>query len=658
MNTRFLMTLCCCLLPFTLKGAGKEDMKWFTDAKFGMFIHWGLYSQTAGDWKGHPTKGGEHFMLYERIPVKEYALIANDFNPTEFNARKWVKTAKEAGMKYIVITSKHHDGFAMYHSACSDYNIVTRTPFARDPMKELADECRKQGLKFGFYYSLGRDWEDPDVPTNWPTKAGRSNTWDFPDEDNKNLQAYIDRKVLPQLTELLTNYGEVFEVWFDGANGGDGWYGGAKDVRTIDRKNYYNYPRIYEILDSIQPQAVIFSDGGPGCRWVGNERGFAGATNWSFLRKGEVYPGYPKHYELQYGHADGNQWVPAECDVSIRPGWFYHPEEDDRVKTPEQLVDLYYRSVGHNGTLLLNFPVDRNGLINPIDSANAVKYYQIIQQELKNNLVAGMKAKVSNERGGAYVASAMTDEDYDTYWATEDSVKTGDIEFSFSSPQRMNRMMLQEYIPLGQRVKAFTVEYKDKDGKWLPVRLNEETTTIGYKRLLRFETVVSDGIRIRITDARGPLCINNIGIYDAGQNADISYDVPTEKIESLPFTLTGVAEDDAKLAVDRNNQTTCFVNGNQLIIDLGEEKMISSFHFLPDQSEPNKGLISNYELAVGNTADQINKVVKAGEFSNIRNNPVLQSVYFTPTITRYISLKATRMVNDGEPMGFAEIAVK
>ena len=145
MNTRFLMTLCCCLLPFTLKGAGKEDMKWFTDAKFGMFIHWGLYSQTAGDWKGHPTKGGEHFMLYERIPVKEYALIANDFNPTEFNARKWVKTAKEAGMKYIVITSKHHDGFAMYHSACSDYNIVTRTPFARDPMKELADECRKQG---------------------------------------------------------------------------------------------------------------------------------------------------------------------------------------------------------------------------------------------------------------------------------------------------------------------------------------------------------------------------------------------------------------------------------------------------------------------------------------------------------------------------------
>ena len=155
-----------------------------------------------------------------------------------------------------------------------------------------------------------------------------------------------------QLNELLTNYGDVFEIWFDGANGGDGWYGGAKDSRTIDRKTYYNYPRAYKMIDELQPQAVIFSDGGPGCRWVGNEHGFAGATNWSFLRAGEVYPGYPKYRELQYGHADGNQWVAAECDVSIRPGWFYHPEEDDRVKTVDELTDLYYRSVGHNATLL------------------------------------------------------------------------------------------------------------------------------------------------------------------------------------------------------------------------------------------------------------------------------------------------------------------
>ena len=250
----------------------------------------------------------------------------------------------------------------------------------------------------------------------------------------------------------------MFEVWFDGANGGDGYYGGAKDSRTIDRKNYYNYPHIFAMLDSIQPNAVVFGDGGPGCRWVGNEKGFAGETNWAFLRKNTVYPGYPNYPELQYGHADGDQWTAAECDVSIRPGWFYHPEEDDRVKSPEQLADLYYRSVGHNATLLLNFPVDREGLIHPIDSANAVNFHKMIQRELQHNLVAGMTPKVSNERGKAFTAKAMTDDSWDTYWATGDGVTSATITFDFKKPQLMNRIMLQEYIPLGQRVKKFKIE--------------------------------------------------------------------------------------------------------------------------------------------------------------------------------------------------------
>ncbi len=557
------------------------------------------------------------------------------FNPKRLDCEQWAQTLVAAGMKGVILTAKHHDGFCLWPFEGTDYNI-SRSPYKDGKgniVRELCDACRKYGLKFAVYLS----------------------PWD------RHQANYGTPEYLPyfyaQLRDLLTNYGEVFEVWFDGANGGDGWYGGAKEARTIDRKNYYNYPRIYEMLDSLQPQAVIFSDGGPGCRWVGNERGFAGATNWAFLRKGEVYPGYPNYPELQYGHADGNQWVPAECDVSIRPGWFYHPEEDDKVKTPEQLLDLYYRSVGHNGTFLLNFPVDRNGLIHPIDSANAVRFHQLLQQELKTNLVAGMKAKVSNERGGSYVAAAMTDDDYDTYWATEDGVTTGDIEFSFARPQRMNRLLLQEYIPLGQRVKAFTVEYK-ADGQWLPVRLNEETTTIGYKRLLRFETVVSDGLRIRITDARGPLCINQVGVYDAGADADCLFVAVQAKMESYPFTLAGVAEGQAAAATDRNDKTTCFVEGDRLVIDLGNVRTVSSFHFLPDQSEPSKGLIANYELSVSTNADDAGSVVKSGEFSNIQNNPVLQSVYFTPVQARYLILKATRMVKADGPMGFAEIAVQ
>lgn len=588
------------------------------------------------EWQQMETYAFIHFGL-NTFNDREWGYGDTDpktFNPTSLDCEQWAQTLVKAGMKGVILTAKHHDGFCLWPFEGTDYS-VKNSPWKNgqgNVVKELSEACKKYGLKFAVYLS----------------------PWD------RHQANYGTPEYLPyfyaQLHDLLTNYGPVFEVWFDGANGGDGWYGGAKDIRTIDRKNYYNYPRIYEMLDSIQPQAIIFSDGGPGCRWVGNEKGFAGATNWSFLRKGEVHPGYDKSYELQYGHPDGNQWVPAECDVSIRPGWFYHPEEDDRVKSPDQLVDLYYRSVGHNATLLLNFPVDRRGLIHPVDSANAVRFHEMIQQQLKTNLVAGMIPKVSNERGGDFVASALTDDNFDTYWATEDGVTTADIEFSFDTPTRMNRMMLQEYIPLGQRVKAFVVEYLDKD-TWLPVKLNEETTTIGYKRLLRFETVETKGIRIRITDARGPLCLSNVGVYDAGNVSD-SFVEKVEDIESVPYLLPDVKAEEAAKASDKQAQTTCFVEGDRLLIDLQEERLVSSLHFLPDQGEPNKGLIANYEIRVGVSKDAVNQLVKSGEFSNIQNNPVMQSVFFTPVKARYIELKATRMIHAGEPMGFAELGVK
>lgn len=588
------------------------------------------------EWQQMETYAFIHFGL-NTFNDREWGYGDTDpktFNPTNLDCEQWAQTLVKAGMKGVILTAKHHDGFCLWPFEGTDYS-VKNSPWKNgqgNVVKELSEACKKYGLKFAVYLS----------------------PWD------RHQANYGTPEYLPyfyaQLHDLLTNYGPVFEVWFDGANGGDGWYGGAKDIRTIDRKNYYNYPRIYEMLDSIQPQAIIFSDGGPGCRWVGNEKGFAGATNWSFLRKGEVHPGYDKSYELQYGHPDGNQWVPAECDVSIRPGWFYHPEEDDRVKSPDQLVDLYYRSVGHNATLLLNFPVDRRGLIHPVDSANAVRFHEMIQQQLKTNLVAGMIPKVSNERGGDFVASALTDDNFDTYWATEDGVTTADIEFSFDTPTRMNRMMLQEYIPLGQRVKAFVVEYLDKD-TWLPVKLNEETTTIGYKRLLRFETVETKGIRIRITDARGPLCLSNVGVYDAGNVSD-SFVEKVEDIESVPYLLPDIKAEEAAKASDKQAQTTCFVEGDRLLIDLQEERMVSSLHFLPDQGEPNKGLIANYEIRVGTSKEAVNQLVKAGEFSNIQNNPVMQSVFFTPVKARYIELKATRMIRAGEPMGFAELGVK
>lgn len=592
-----------------------EQVEWHKMETYA-FVHFGLNTFNDLEWG------------YGNTP-------ASTFNPTDLDCEQWVHTIQAAGLKGVILTAKHHDGFCLWPTGLTEY-CIRNTPYKDgkgDIVRELSEACKKYGIKFAVYLS---PWDRNQAIYGTPE--------------------YVDY-FYKQLHELLTNYGAVFEIWFDGANGGDGWYGGAKDSRTIDRKTYYQYDRAYEMIDKYQPQAVVFSDGGPGCRWVGNENGFAGATNWSFLRAGEVYPGYPKYRELQYGHADGNQWVAAECDVSIRPGWFYHPEEDNRVKTVEQLTDLYYRSVGHNATLLLNFPVDRNGLIHPVDSANAVDFHKNIQKQLAHNLLSGVVAEVSDERGGKYTAKAMTDNDYDTYWATNDGVVSATVEFDLPQQEKVNRMMLQEYIPLGQRVKSFVVEY-NKDGQWLPVKLNEETTTVGYKRLLRFETVTTDKLRVNFTDARACLCINNVEAYYAGETADVSFDNTVADIKSYPFTLVGVDESEAKKCADKDDTTTCFVDGNTVVVDLGEEQTVASFHYLPDQSEYNKGLISGYEISVGTDANAINNVVTKGEFSNIKHNPILQSVYFTPVKARYVMLKAVKMVNEGETMGFAEIGIR
>ena len=597
-----------------------------------------LPEQKQVDWQRMETYAFIHFGL-NSFCDREWGYGDTDpkmFNPKRLDCEQWVKTLIAAGMKGVILTAKHHDGFCLWPFEGNDYN-VSKSPWRNgkgNVVKELSEACKKHGLKFAVYLS----------------------PWDRSRADYGS-PSYVDY-FHSQLRDLLTNYGPVFEVWFDGANGGDGYYGGARDKRTIDRKNYYNYPRIYQILDSLQPQAVVFSDGGPGCRWVGNEKGFAGETNWAFIPKNTIYPGYPIYPELQFGYPDGDQWTAAECDVSIRPGWFYHPEEDDKVKSPEQLADLYYRSVGHNATLLLNFPVDRNGLINPIDSANAVNFHKLIQRELGNNLVAGMKPKVSNERGGQFTAQALTDGSWDTYWATSDGVTSADITFTFKKAQKMNRIMLQEYIPLGQRVKKFAVEWLDKNGTWKAVEQGEETTTIGYKRLLRFLTVETKGLRVRILDSRGPICMNNMGVYYGGEDAQLTWSPASVAMKSVPFSLKGFDEAQLTKVVDRNPSTVLFADKNELLIDLGRDTKVSTLMYLPDQSENRHGLIHSYTLAACKADGTDEHVLSSGEFSNIQNNPVLQTITFEPTTTRYLKLKADRMVNDGEQIGVAELGVK
>lgn len=301
----------------TVEGQETVDkLVWWTEARFGLFVHWGLYSQTAGDWKGKPTRGGEHFMLYEQIPLAEYAKIADTFNPTGFSAEEWVMAAKDAGMKYVVITTKHHDGFAMFDSPSSDYNIVKKTPWGRDPLKELAEACRKHGLKLGFYYSLGRDWEDPDVPTNWPTKAGRSNYWDYPDEDRKDLNKYIGRKVKPQLRELLTQYGQIDVIWFD----------------TPELFSKEQSAAIREFILDIQPNCIINNR-------IGNNLGDYTVVEQSLA-----------------GSAKGN-W---ESCITMSKNWGYN-RHDKAWKSSTVLIRNIIETASQGGNLLLNVGTKGDG---------------------------------------------------------------------------------------------------------------------------------------------------------------------------------------------------------------------------------------------------------------------------------------------------------
>lgn len=308
-NALFTLVFICISLNNSF-AQSPDKMDWWKEAKFGMFMHWGLYSQTAGYWEGHIAKGNEHFMIHEKISLKEYGKIANDFNPVKYDAEKWVLTAKQAGMKYIIITSKHHDGFAMFNSPSNDYNIKERTPYAKDPMKDLVDACRKHDMKFGFYYSLGRDWEDPDVATNWPHKGGRSNLVDYPNEDIKVFSRYFERKVKPQIKELLTQYGKIDVIWFD----------------TPELISPKESKELRELILEIQPQCIINSR-------IGNDLGDYKVKEQEIVEGLEVKP-----------------W---EACITMSKNWGYI-EYDTVYKSPELMTRQLLEIVSKGGNLLLN----------------------------------------------------------------------------------------------------------------------------------------------------------------------------------------------------------------------------------------------------------------------------------------------------------------
>ncbi|MCB0651112.1 MAG: alpha-L-fucosidase [Saprospiraceae bacterium] len=441
--------------------------------EFYAFIHFNMNTFTNMEW----GTGGEDPLL---------------FNPTKLDCMQWAKVCKSAGLKGIILTAKHHDGFCLWPSEYTEHS-VKNSPWKNgqgDVLKELSEACKAYDLKFGVYLS----------------------PWDrnHADYGKPEYITYFRN----QLTELLTNYGEVFEVWFDGANGGTGYYGGANEERRVDKLTYYDWPATYELVRQFQPNAVIFSDAGPDVRWVGNEQGHAYPTTWSNLMRDSIYGGMPE-YSSRYspGQENGTHWVPAEVDVSIRPGWYYHPEQDSLVKSLPELLDIYYNSVGQNGSLLLNFPVDTRGLIHENDVEQLNKLAARLQKDFAVDLAKGQKVEASNVRGTAYKGNNTVDGNDNTYWATEDEVIQANLTLLFDKETTFNRFLIQEYIPLGQRVKAFSLEAKTTDG-WVEIA---KETTIGYKRMLRLPDITATAIRLNIEDSKACPVISGIRVYYSGE---------------------------------------------------------------------------------------------------------------------------------------------
>lgn len=367
------------------------------------------------------------------------------FNPTAFDADQIVEALASAGMKGVILTCKHHDGFCLWPTQTTEHS-VKHSPWRNgrgDVVKEVAEAARRRKMAFGVYLS----------------------PWDRNHPDY-GKPAYV-QVYRTQLRELLTQYGPIFEVWHDGANGGDGFYGGAREKRTIDKKSYYDWPTTWELVRQLQPNAVIFSDVGPDIRWVGNESGFANETCWATYSPtgpdgGPPAPGHTRYQEGGTGHRDGRYWMPAECDVSIRPGWFWHENQNAKVKTPRQLMDLYYKSVGRGASFLLNVPPDRRGLLHEAD-------------------VASLKGF-----GNALRATFAKRE------------RTFDV------------IRLREDIRQGQRIDAIEVDIEEPSG-W---RTIARATSVGACRILKLDQPVSaKNARYRVTQSSGPARITEFGLY-------------------------------------------------------------------------------------------------------------------------------------------------
>ncbi|MFZ4399457.1 MAG: alpha-L-fucosidase, partial [Bacteroidales bacterium] len=447
--------------------------------EFIAFIHFGTNTFTNREW----GEGNEPESV---------------FNPTDFDAKQIVKVCKEAGIKMLIITAKHHDGLCLWQTEFTTHSI-NNSPWKNgkgDVVKELSDACKAANIKFGVYLS----------------------PWDRHEKTYGDSPAY-NNYFRNQLNELLTKYGEISEVWFDGACG-EGKNG---------KKQIYDWESYYQLIRKLQPNSVI-SIMGPDARWVGTEEGYGRNTEWSVVpvellnqdkiaensqQKDAVsgfIPGDMTKEDLgsrdKIKNASKLVWYPSEVDVSIRPGWFYHQSEDNSVKTPEKLFDIYLNSVGKNSLLLLNIPPDKTGKINAADIKSLKGFKQLIDNTFSDNLAKDAIVKIDGKTMMDQ-SKLITDNDYDSFWMADEKDSTDEIVLELNQKIIFNTAVLQENINIGQRVEAFKL-YVWKDEKWEEI---QNATTIGYKRILNFPIVTTDKIKLKIEKSRLNPSLSFFGIY-------------------------------------------------------------------------------------------------------------------------------------------------
>ena len=567
-----------------------QQLEW-QQMEFTAFLHFGMNTFTGNEW-GHGTDSPELF------------------NPSELDCEQWVKALKAGGFKMALLTAKHHDGFCLWPTATTEYS-VKNSPWKDgkgDVVRELRDACEKYGMKFGVYLS----------------------PWDRNAVSYGDSPAY-NKFFIEQLTELLTNYGEVHEVWFDGACG-EGPNG---------KKQEYDWTAILAKIRELQPKAVT-AIMGDDVRWVGNEGGLGRETEWSAT---VIAPGSYTHKKEAnkalgleemskdlgsrelVAKAQEAYWYPSEVDVSIRPGWFYHAEQDEQVRSLANLVNIYYRSVGCNSVLLLNIPPDRRGLIHEVDV-----------QRIK---------ELSDYIGKTFATNYL--EDGAKMWKAEVGQTK---EYNVKPGAMVNTFLIQEDIAQGQRVEDFLVEVYS-NGAW---QYATEGTTVGYKRLLRFSDCQPEKIRVTLRGARATANISNVGLYYAEPLQDKDAKVKLSHVETEGWKAVGA---DAAVAFDGNAETAWKADGlTALVVDMGKEENIAGFCYAPVASEDLTGTIYKYNFYISTDGQNWTKCDTNGEFSNIMHNPVPYFVRFGKTYNaRYFKLEPTSEINAAQKTTIGDVGI-